>query len=82
MSHQENQGVTATAVAPFSLDCEINVKLTPGMNLISTSFFKPTGRGELHRSPHRLQTPCKQLAFGGEKAVSQRSCWRGISFTV
>ena len=26
MAHQQNQGVTAQAVAPFSFDCEVIVK--------------------------------------------------------
>ena len=30
MGHQKNQGVTAQAVAPFSFDCEVIVKLPRG----------------------------------------------------
>ena len=31
MAHQQNQGVTARTVAPFSFDCEVIVKLTNRM---------------------------------------------------
>jgi len=35
MADQRIQGVAAEAVAPFSLDCEVDVELTPGMKLIN-----------------------------------------------
>jgi hypothetical protein len=39
-ARQPIQGVAITAAAPFSFDCEVIVKLTPGMNMAPPILYK------------------------------------------
>jgi hypothetical protein len=58
MAHHENQGVAVRAAAPFSLDCEVIVKLTLGMNFTYTALGANRKRGILPEAPGP-QTTCK-----------------------